>query len=102
MLAQLLGKHGLKVRVEGPDALSASNIDRLDPGAALVCLSYLDSRSPAHMRYTVRRLRGKLPSIRVMLGCWLIEGDVNHLGEQVKAENSHHIERSRKVLRRRY
>jgi hypothetical protein len=87
MLAQLLAKHGLSARVEGPDAFSASNIDRLDTaGAATVCLSYLDTSSPAHMRYAVRRLHRRWPDIRVMLGCWLIDGDATLLGEQVKAE----------------
>ncbi len=30
-------------------------------GVAIVCLIYLDVSGPAHMRYSVRRLRRKLP-----------------------------------------
>jgi hypothetical protein len=51
----------------------------------MVCLSYLDS-SPAHMRYTIRRLRRKLPNVRVFLGCWALQGEAATLRETVKAD----------------
>ncbi len=74
MFAQLSTMHGVAARVEGPEALSTSNIFRLDTtGVALVCLSYLDTANPAHMRYAVRRLRRKLPHARIMIGCWVDE-----------------------------
>ena len=69
MLAQLLGKHGLGARVEGANALSASNIFDLETGGiALVCLSTLDSSTPAHIRYTVRRVRRRFPDAKILLG----------------------------------
>jgi predicted PurR-regulated permease PerM len=62
LFAQLSNAHGLAARVQSADALSTTNILRLDTaGVAIVCLSYLDASSPAHMRYSVRRLRRKLP-----------------------------------------
>ena len=71
MLAQLLEKHGLGARVEGADAVAISNIFRLETaGIAMVCLSYLDASSPAHMRYTIRRMRRRLPQAQILLGCW--------------------------------
>jgi predicted PurR-regulated permease PerM len=71
MLAQLCSAHGLTARVEGPAALATANVFRLDTAAtALVCLSYLDANSPAHMRFAVRRVRRKLPQARVMVGAW--------------------------------
>jgi hypothetical protein len=52
--------------------LSPTNILQLETaGVAIVCLSYLDANSPAHMRYSVRRLRCKLPNATIMLGCWV-------------------------------
>lgn len=70
MLAQLLTKHGLGVRIEAAGALSTQNLAQLDiAGAALGCLCYLDDSSPAHMRYAVRRLRRRLPGARVVLSC---------------------------------
>ena len=72
MLGQLSTAHGLGARVEAADALSTANIFRLETaGVAIVCLVYMDASSPAHMRYSVRRLRRKLPKATIILGCWL-------------------------------
>jgi predicted PurR-regulated permease PerM len=72
MLAQLSTAHGLAARVEGAEALSTTNIFRLETtGVAIVCLVYLDASGPSHMRYSVRRLRRKLPNATIILGCWI-------------------------------
>jgi hypothetical protein len=71
MFAQLCNVHGLAARVEAAEALTTTNIFRLETsGVALVCLSYLDASHTAHMRYAVRRLRRKLPQARILIGCW--------------------------------
>jgi predicted PurR-regulated permease PerM len=76
MLAQLLDKHGLRARVEGVEAIASTSIFHLEAkGVAMVCVSYLDASSPAHMRYTIRRLRRRLPEARVLLGCWMADAD---------------------------
>jgi predicted PurR-regulated permease PerM len=76
MLAQLSTAHGLAARVEPAAALSTTNVFRLDTaGVAIVCLVYLDASGPAHMRYSVRRLRRKLPKATIILGCWVKEID---------------------------
>jgi len=70
MLAQLSTAHGLAARVEGAEALSMTNVVRLDPvGIAVACLIYLGSSGDAHMRYSVRRLRRRLPRATIMLVC---------------------------------
>lgn len=72
MLGQLTTAHGLRARVEAAEALSTANVFRLETaGVAIVCLIYLDANSPAHMRYSVRRLRRKLPRATIILGCWI-------------------------------
>ena len=90
MLGQLSTAHGLKARVEAADALSTANIFRLDTaGVAIVCLIYMDVSSPAHMRYSVRRLRRKLPKATIVLGCWLKDMDpaaLETLREGAKAD----------------
>lgn len=77
ILAQLLAKHGLSARVEGPEILSPGKITRLETaGVALVCLSYLDADlSTAHVRYAVRRIRRRLPNARLMACFWLATHD---------------------------
>ena len=72
MLAQLSTAHGLAARVDGAEALSTTNVFRLETtGVAIICLVYLDSSGPAHMRYSVRRLRRKSPKATIILGCWV-------------------------------
>jgi predicted PurR-regulated permease PerM len=82
LFSQLSDAHGLAARVEPADALSTANIVRLDTsGVAIICLSYLDASSPAHMRYSVRRLRRKFPTAAIMLGCWAENIDKDALEE---------------------
>jgi predicted PurR-regulated permease PerM len=90
MLAQLSTAHGLAARVEPAEALSTRNVFSLDTtGVTMVCLVYLDAGGPAHMRYSVRRLRRKLPTATIILGCWLKEIDpaaLEVLRENAKAD----------------
>ncbi|TFV75892.1 AI-2E family transporter [Bradyrhizobium frederickii] len=90
MLAQLSTEHGLAARVEGPESLSTTNVFRLDTtGVSMICLVYLDARSAAHMRYSVRRLRRKLPKATIILGCWVKDIDaaaLELLRESAKAD----------------
>ncbi len=87
MLAQLLEKHGLGARVEGADAVATNNISRLDTtGIVMACVSYLDASSPAHMRYTIRRMRRKLPKAQILLGCWMADVEAETLRDTAKAD----------------
>jgi predicted PurR-regulated permease PerM len=90
MLGQLSTEHGLSARVEGAEALSTTNVFRLDTsGVAIVCLVYLDASGPAHMRYSVRRLRRKLPKATIILGCWMKDIDppaLEQLRDAAKAD----------------
>jgi predicted PurR-regulated permease PerM len=80
MLGQLATAHGLLARVEAAEALSTANIFRLETiGVAVVCLVYLDASSPAHMRYSVRRLRRKLPKATIIMGCLMRDIDPTKL-----------------------
>ena len=90
MLGHLFNTHGLASRVEGAEALSTTNIFRLDTsGIAMVCLCYLGAANPAHLRYAVRRIRRKLPMARILVGCWTdldIAGHAEALREAAKAD----------------
>jgi hypothetical protein len=60
--AIMLASHGLAARVEAAEVLYTANLFRLETtGVAIVCLVYMGAGGPAHMRYSVRRLRRKLP-----------------------------------------
>jgi hypothetical protein len=72
MLAQLLEKHGFRTIAAPYGAASRETIGRLETkGVRMVCMSYLEvSGSPPHLRYTVRRLRQKLPGSSILVGLW--------------------------------
>jgi predicted PurR-regulated permease PerM len=90
MFMDLVRAHGLESRIEGAETLATANIFRMETaGVALVCLSYLDTSSPAHMRFTVRRIRRKLPTAIIMLGVWngdIADANLEQLRENAKAD----------------
>ena len=92
LFSQLSNTHGLAARVEPADTLSTANIVRLKTaGVAIICLSYLDASIPAHMRYSVRRLRRRFPTATIMLGCWAENIDkeaLEELRETAKADTA--------------
>jgi hypothetical protein len=90
MLGQLSTSHGIAARVEAAEVLSTANVFRLETtGVAIVCLIYMDASGPAHMRYSVRRLRRKLPEAIIVLGCWMKDmdpGALEKLRDSAKAD----------------
>ena len=88
MLAQLLAKARAERAGRGRGCHGVhSTFFRLDTsGVVMVCLSYLDASSPAHMRYTIRRLRRRLPEAKIVLGCWMADVDAAMLRETAKAD----------------
>jgi predicted PurR-regulated permease PerM len=90
MFAQLSTAHGLPARVEEAASLSPANLFRLETtGIAIACLVYMDASGPAHMRYSVRRLRRRLPNATIVLGCWMKDLDpttLEQLRESAKAD----------------
>ena len=77
ILAEVLKKRGLGAKALGPNAISAAHIASLARAEAkLVCLSYLGlGKSPAHVRYVVRRLRRILTQGTAILVCYWSDED---------------------------
>ena len=90
ILAQLLAKHGLPARAEGPDMLTPSRLTHLDPdGIAMACLVYLGAEaSEAPVRFAVRRLRRRLPKAAILLCIWSQPSDVQKLDTLCAAANA--------------
>jgi predicted PurR-regulated permease PerM len=71
ILAQLLERRDIPTRLAGPQALTTSGIFGLDAvGIRAICVFYLDHRSLAGVRYSVRRLRKKFPGVPVAVCLW--------------------------------
>ena len=77
MLAQLLGKHGLRASTISHDTVSRERIAELDAtGAAMLCLIYLElAGSPAHLRFLLRRLRQRFADQPILVGIWAPEDE---------------------------
>jgi predicted PurR-regulated permease PerM len=74
MLAQLLRKQGIGVRIVPSQAVSATSIGRLDiADVRMICLSYLEPGGFTSARYLARRLRRKLPQVKILLGLWTLD-----------------------------
>ncbi|GLH81131.1 ABC transporter permease [Bradyrhizobium sp. SSBR45G] len=90
LLAQLSSAHGLGAKVSGAESLSTANVIKLEPaGVAIACLVYLGNSGVAHMRYSVRRLKRRLPRASVMLVCCAADVDqdaAKGLQEATKAD----------------
>jgi predicted PurR-regulated permease PerM len=62
IVAQAIEKRGIAVRSETREALSVARVFTLDTNdVELVCVCYLATVTPAQMRYSMRRLRRKVP-----------------------------------------
>ncbi len=89
LLAQILGKHGMRATVEPAGALTAGRISRLSAeGARLLCLSYFDAdlNTPG-ARFAVRRLRRRIPEVKILAGFWQGgPGQVSELCAEAKAD----------------
>ena len=72
MLAQMLGKRGLRARVVSHDAVSRANIASLDlAGVRLLLVSYIEgANSISPLRYLLRRLRQRSGNATVIVGMW--------------------------------
>jgi predicted PurR-regulated permease PerM len=79
VLAQLVERRGIGARAEEADALSISRIFSLDTkDAKLICLCYIESVTPAQIRYSVRRLRRKAPDAHILVS---LLGDAQDMDE---------------------
>jgi len=76
VIATLAATHGIAARIVRPGALSAAQLANLDLSrAALICLSCLDMKIPAHIHYAARRLKCKAPHAKLLLGVWAAADD---------------------------
>jgi predicted PurR-regulated permease PerM len=68
ILAQLLENVGIRVRLETDAGISPQKVIQLaTAGVRVVCLSYLYlGHGPAHIRYSIRRVRRRIPSAMIV------------------------------------
>lgn len=97
-----LTTHGVDAWTEPAEAIASSNIVNLRPeGVQLVCLIHMGSEASSHIRFTVRRLKRRMPTARIVL-CWWAEGLEDEAAERRRIEekliSSHHLRAARSQL----
>ena len=71
ILIQLLERRSVSTRVAGPEALTTRGVFELKTdGVQAICVFYLDHRSLAAVRYSVRRLRKKFGNVPIAVCLW--------------------------------
>lgn len=86
ILSQLLQRNKISASFAGPDSLTTRGILALDATAVdAICILCFDHRSIARVRFSVRRLRKKIPSIPVIVCLWG-SADVKAVSESTAAD----------------
>jgi len=68
VVSQLVARRGIGSHAEEAEALSMSRIFSLDTAdTKLICLCYIETVTPAQIRYSVRRLRRKAPDAHILV-----------------------------------
>jgi hypothetical protein len=68
MVAHLVERRGVGARAEQADALSMSRIFSLETeGVELICLCYVERATAAQIRYAIRRIRRRNPTVPILV-----------------------------------
>ncbi len=70
ILVQLLHRKGVSAELAGPEALASGIFALNASGVCAICVFYLDHRSLAAVRYSVRRLRKKFIDVPIAVCLW--------------------------------
>ncbi|MDB5292595.1 MAG: phytochrome sensor protein [Phycisphaerales bacterium] len=85
MLAKLLELHNYCTEVPTADSLASEMVEMVRAkNASIVCVSALPPAAATHARYLCKRLHGRFPDIKMVVGLWTVRGDM----ERIKARLS--------------
>ncbi|HSI32976.1 MAG: AI-2E family transporter [Phycisphaerae bacterium] len=76
MLSQLLDRRGYRAEYVSVEKLASEYVQMVEEkGAQVVFVSALPPAAVTHARYIVKRLRAKLPDLKVIVGLWTLCGE---------------------------
>ena len=77
MLAQLIESSGFRVEAISETVLAGELADLIAQRQAdVVCISAMPPAAATHARYLCKRLAGKFPAVRLIVGLWNAQGDL--------------------------
>jgi predicted PurR-regulated permease PerM/methanogenic corrinoid protein MtbC1 len=84
MLAQVLGDGGSHVQAIAVTALASEIVDLVGQRKPdVICLSATPPAAAMHARYLCKRLRDRLPDIKLIVGLWDTQSDLNKAAERI-------------------
>jgi len=85
MLAQVLETSGCRAQAKPITALAGEMVDLVEQctAADVICISATPPAAVMHARYLSRRLRGRLPKVKLIVGLWDAQGDLNKARERI-------------------
>jgi predicted PurR-regulated permease PerM/methylmalonyl-CoA mutase cobalamin-binding subunit len=77
MLTALLDPSKWDVEILGPDSLTSEVLaEAAENTSAVICVGSLPPGGLAHTRYLCKRLRARFPGVKIVVGRWGLQGDV--------------------------
>jgi hypothetical protein len=84
MLAQLLELRGYCSFSLSQSALASEMVEEVEKrNADVVIISALPPSAVAHSRYLCKRVHARFPDARMIVGLWLVKGDVKKLRDRI-------------------
>ncbi|HEX5269411.1 MAG TPA: AI-2E family transporter, partial [Gemmataceae bacterium] len=84
MLAALLDPVKWDVELLGPEVLTSEVLaEAADNRSAVICVGSLPPGGLAHTRYLCKRLRARFPRVKIVVGRWGLQGDVEENRERL-------------------
>ncbi len=85
MLAQVLETGGCRAKAISVTALAGELLDLSNhsPAADVVCISATPPAAVMHARYLSKRLFGRLPIAKLIVGLWDAQGDLNKATDRI-------------------
>jgi predicted PurR-regulated permease PerM len=85
MLRRLLVPSRCHFEVISPESLKAEVLAKVQAEQVpVVCIGTLPPQNLAQTRYLCKRLRGKFPELKILVGCWGWEGSSERLEQRLK------------------
>ena len=84
MLLQLVEMSGCLVQIGSVASAASELVDLVKQlHADVVCISAMPPAAVTHARYLCKRLRGRFPEVRLVVGLWTAQGDLNQAKERL-------------------
>lgn len=92
MLAQLLDFRGYCAFPVSVTKLASEMVEMVDTNDAhVVVVSAMPPAAVAHSRYLCKRLHGRFPDVKMVVGLWTMKGDLTKAKDRVTCEGAVHV-----------